>query len=349
MASDLDWVKAGDRRVVWQGHVSLEPVGGFGGALKPWRIPFADRSLFPGVVERAEMPSGVRLSIVTDSRRLAIRGAYQVEDPNFNRPAQARVGRVGNEVIDVPTDGTIVNLPGDGEREVSVWLPQVGTMVVDGLGLEAGATVTRPDDDERPRWITYGSSITHCAEANGPLRTWAARVANEAGLNLTNLGYAGQCLLDPMVARLIRDLPADYISVCCGINIYGDGGFSQRTLPAAIIGTIELLREGHPDVPLCLISPIFSPPREQVASNGLTLVDFRRIIARVVKLLRDRGDESLHYVDGLSIFGPDSIPAGAAMADLLPDELHPNDAAQPVVAANVMQHVVRGAFGLQED
>ena len=346
MASDLTLIPAGDRRIGWQGHVSLESIGGFGGAMKAWRIPFADRGLFPGVAERAEMASGVRLSVVTDSRRLALRGVYQVDDANFSRPAQAMVG---GQIIDVPTDGTAVDLPGDGLREVSLWLPQVGTIVVEGVAIDSGATLRRPEEDERPRWITYGSSITHCAEASGPLRTWAARVANEAGLNLTNLGYAGQCLLDPMVARLIRDLPADYISVCCGINIYGDGGFSQRTLPAAIIGTIELLREGHPDVPLCLISPIFSPPREQVASNGLTLVDFRRIIARVVKLLRDRGDESLHYVDGLSIFGPDSIPAGASMADLLPDELHPNDAAQPVVAANVMQHVVRGAFGLQED
>ena len=55
--------------------------------------------------------------------------------------------------------------------------------------------------DALPRWITYGSSITHCRTAASPAATWPALVARARGLKLTALGFRGQAHADPMIAR----------------------------------------------------------------------------------------------------------------------------------------------------
>ncbi len=336
MPDATQFVAATDPRLRWRGHISLEPMGD---AIKPWRIPYLDRELFPGVNEKAEMAAGVRIELSTDATWLMLDADLPAGEET--RPAQVLDG---GEVVDV-VPGQHCKLPGEGRRTLSVWLPQIGTSVVRGIELPSQAKTGRPDDDEQPRWLTYGSSITHCSDATGPTRTWPARVATEAGLDLTCLGFGGECHLDPMVARVIRSQPADFISICAGINLHNAGTLNSRSFLAALFGTIETIREGHPDTPLCLISPIFSPPRENEAVLDLTLVDMRRVVGDVVKRLQNRGDEALHYVDGLSIFGPDSIPSGSDMKTLMPDDLHPADVAQPILAANVLRHVIGGAFG----
>ena len=94
---------------------------------------------------------------------------------------------------------------------IELWLPQFGSFQLRNLEIDDGATL-QPFADARPQWVTYGSSITQCRTAASPTQTWPAIVARQHGLNLTCLGYGGQCHLDAMVARMIRDLPADYIA-----------------------------------------------------------------------------------------------------------------------------------------
>ena len=335
MLSDTQTIVATDPRLRWAGHVSLETVGH---TVRPWRIPYLDRALFPGVADKAEMAAGVRIVLETDAAHVGLDAETVGSD---GQPAQAAVG---DEVVDL-SPGTMTPLPGGGRRTVELWLPHFGTTIVRGVVLPGGASVNRPPDDERPVWLTYGSSITHCRTATAPTRTWPARVARAAGLDLTCLGFGGQCHLDPMVARVIRNQPADLISICCGINIHGSGSLNSRSFPAAVIGTVETIREDHPDTPLCLISPIWGDWREIKATADLTLVDMRRVLAETVATLRDRGDEALHYVDGLTLFGPNSIGDGD-LKRLMPDDLHPNDEAQPILADNVLRRVIAGVFGV---
>jgi hypothetical protein len=331
-------VPADDPRLSWQGQLSLERVDG---GLKPWRIPQADRELFPGVRDRACHAAGVRVAFETDAERLTIDAVHQAGDKGMTDVV------VGDKVesVRLTDDPVEAELAGAGMRRVEVWLPQFGETVLRGFALPAGARVAAVPVDHRPRWLTYGSSITQCRQADSPTRTWPAIVARRAGLDLTNLGFGGQCHLDPAVARLIRDRPADYISICAGINSHW-GALAERTYRAAWIGTILTVREGHPTTPLAMISPIYSPPRETMpGSSGLTLQAMRRITSEVAGLFRARGDTRLAYVDGLDCFGPDSIPTGADMDELMPDFLHPADAAQPILAQNVLRHVVAGVFG----
>ncbi|HEV2123154.1 MAG TPA: GDSL-type esterase/lipase family protein [Chloroflexota bacterium] len=182
--------------------------------------------------------------------------------------------------------------------------------------------------------------MTQCAAAASPTQTWTAIVARERGLNLTCFGFGGQCHIEPMVARLIRDLPADYISLCLGINVYGARSLTARTFRPAVLGFIAIVRERHPDIPLVVISPIVSAPRETEPNQaGLSLALMRQEIAEAVEALRAHGDEALHYVDGLRIFGPD-------LQHLQPDQVHPDAEGYRVLARNFLREVAVPHFNI---
>ena len=97
------------------------------------------------------------------------------------------------------------------------------------------------------------------------------------------------------------------------------------------------MRDGHPDTPLLVVSPIICPAHEDapgptdgtsgtarsIASpvaleqGALTLTMIRGIIESVVKARRDHGDANLHYLDGRELFNESDV-------HMLPDGLHPN-------------------------
>jgi lysophospholipase L1-like esterase len=181
--------------------------------------------------------------------------------------------------------------------------------------------------------VTYGSSITHCGSAHSPARTWPAVAARLRGLNVTSLGYGGQCHMDPLVAMMIRDLPADFISLKVGINMVG-GSVSPRTYRPLLTGMVRIIREKQPLTPIAVISPIISPPREETpGATGMTLRLMRQELETAVARLRECGDANVHYVDGLELFGPELV------ADYLPDLLHPNGDGYEIMGRNFADKV----------
>jgi hypothetical protein len=224
-----------------------------------------------------------------------------------------------------------------GKKTVEIWLPQ--TAVVEVCALRADEPMI-PHEDRRGRWIHYGSSISHCYEAHSPTRTWPAVAAGLAGVNLLNLGVAGECFLDQFAARAIRDEPAAFISLKLGINVVNADAMKPRTFAPAVHGFLDTVREGHRTTPILVVSPIVCPVHEEtpgptlprdpegpfvasaqpvapeVAALGLPL---RRIRATLEEIVRARSvdDANLHYLDGLTLFGEGDV------ADL-PDLLHPN-------------------------
>ena len=327
-------IQPDDPRITWQGAISLHRAAEW---TQPWRLPFDDLALFPpdALRERAAMPAGVRISFRSDTTTLAGRIA----------PADAE-----SSPIDLLCDGQLHasaeiggrdsfefrGLPA-GEKLMELWLPQYGELRLRSLEISDGASLA-PFEDSRPRWITYGSSITHCRTAASPSRTWPAIVAREHGLNLTCLGYGGQCHLDAMIARLMRDLPADFISIKVGINIYGSDSLGPRAFRPAVIGFVETLRERHDSIPIAVISPIFSPPREDTPNGvGFTLRAMRDEVAEAVTAIRSRGGDNVHYVDGLRLFGPEH-------AHMLPDDLHPDAEGYATMGHNFLREVAAPLF-----
>ena len=287
----------------WQGIISLQYSDDW---VMPWRIPYNDRGLFLpiDIQDRAALSAGVRISFYSDTTEM-IGEVISSKDPGS---------------IDLFCDGKFYkslemegknnfvfqNLP-SGEKLIELWLPQYTEFRLKVLHLDDSSSFT-PYSDQRPKWTTYGSSITHCAGAEKPSNTWPGIVSRNHGLNLTCLGYGGNCHLEPMIARMIRDLPADFISIKVGINIQNSSSLSIRTFAPAIVGFVKIIREKHPNTPLVVISPIYSSPREQQPNLvGSSLEDFRVEVANTVSVLQSHGDSNIHCVDGLNLFDAKTI------------------------------------------
>ncbi|MGG3312300.1 SGNH/GDSL hydrolase family protein [Paenibacillus lautus] len=284
--------------------------------IKPWRIPYMDYELYPpaGIDGKAEICAGIRLRLRTDSTEVAVSFAPLADNAAMDCVAGGELC----ETISLPAGATeaLFSGLGDGTKDMEIWLPQNIGMTVTGLRIGAQA-IGVPLPDTRPRWITYGSSITQCVGASSPSRAWPAIAAEAAGFSLTNLGFSGNCHMEPMIGRLIRDLTADFISICAGVNIYGGGTLSPRMFKPLLIGLLETIRDKHRDTPLLVISPIYGTLREtQLNSLGFTLPMMRELIRETVELLRARGDRQLFYQDGLNWLGPEDEA-------FLTDGLHP--------------------------
>ncbi|MCW2165669.1 GDSL-like Lipase/Acylhydrolase family protein [Microbacterium hydrothermale] len=214
---------------------------------------------------------------------------------------------------------------------------------VDLVSLDSDAPLA-PIDDPRPVWVHHGSSISHGSNAAAPTEIWPVVAARAAGVQLRNLGFGGSAMVDPFLARVIRDQDADLISVKLGINVVNADAMRARAFVPAVHGFLDTIREGHADTPLLVVSPIHSGIHEktpgpgafdpdslregaarfvatgsaaEVARGALTLEVVRDLLAGVVAARSD--DPALHYLDGLSLYGADD-----AVAHPLPDGLHPD-------------------------
>ncbi|MBC2601275.1 SGNH/GDSL hydrolase family protein [Puniceicoccus vermicola] len=315
-----------DPRLSWPGSVSLEQTDSF---TRPWRIPFSRKTLFhPQLLEKASKSAGVRIAFGSSTTRIA--GKFhriETENPKLNLCVDGKLF----ETIDL-TDATEFSCAGlpSGDKRLELWLPQFADFFLEHLEIDDNASLAVQQDD-RPRWITYGSSITHCRSAQSPTLTWPAIVARDQDLNLTSLGFGGECHLDIQIARLIRDLPADAISICAGINIYGRGSLSARSFAQNLIASVEIIREKHPDTPLLLISPIYGCERETNPNAcSMTLADYRAQVRETAELFQKLGDSHLHYLDGLELFGE-------SLAQHLPDNLHPSAEGYQIMGENFLK------------
>lgn len=238
-----------------------------------------------------------------------------------------------------PTTVRFDGLPGEPGTRVELWLPQAAVVEVRQLRVNDRATV-EPAPAVGPRWIHYGSSISHCLEADRPTGAWPVVAARLAGLDLQSFAFAGQCMLDQVIARAIRDLPADVITMKVGINVVNADAMRERTFITALHGFLDTVRDGHPTTPIAVVTPIVCPPAEEhpgptfTGADGLTAVvprpaelavgalhlrRIRELITDVVAARQAFGDRNLHPLDGIALFGPDDV-------DDLPDRLHPNAA-----------------------
>jgi lysophospholipase L1-like esterase len=327
------------------------------------RVPRWARSQLVDPLHRevAAMPAGVRLEMRSSTRTLEvdvdltyfqIRGR-DVIPPTFDLAVEGRplrsVTAAGGTKIVIDPDGTTEtvpgpastvrfdDLPGDPDVTVELWFPHSAVMRLRAVRVDDGSELL-PLRQRRARWAHHGSSISHCLEAPSPTATWPAIVARTAGVDLVNLAMAGNAQLDPHVAKTIRNLDVDVISLKLGINVVNGDTMRERVFLPALHGFLDLIRDGHPATPLLMVTPILCPAVEEhpgptlrtdagqirtvsrppeLCVGALTLRRIRELTTQVVLERQESGDANLHLADGLSLMGPGDV-------DELPDGLHPS-------------------------
>jgi hypothetical protein len=224
---------------------------------------------------------------------------------------------------------------GRAMKQLEIWLPQKCVVEVRDVRVSTGSAVKAIKPLHRC-WVHYGSSISQCGEAEGPTETWPAIVARLVGLDLISLGFGGQCHLDQCVARTIRDLQTDLISLKVGINIVSGDTMRERAFVPALHGFLDTVRDGHLATPLIVITPILYPAGEshpgpsglksgrsfvldrpeELSFGALSIERIRELVTDVVERRRADGDLNLHLLDGRKLFGEEDV------SDLV-DGLHP--------------------------
>jgi hypothetical protein len=343
--------------------------------LPQWTVAQSDLSM----ERQATAGSGVRLVFRTAARAVELDvlttvPQMAVDEPNPDdagmfemtvggEPFGVRKAPVGNVIqLDatyqeagfLPGEPATVRFDGlpDGLKDVEIWLPQwVRTEIV---ALRADDAVEPSTAVSRRIWLHHGSSISQCNEAESPLGAWPVIAARAVGVEPVNLGLSGNCFLDPFVARSIRDTAADAISLKLGINFTSRAAYRLRTLGPAVHGFLDTIRDGHPDTPILLVSPIACPAVErtpgptvwqegvftatgdpdQVAMGALTLEVVRAELRRIVTA-RAKQDPNIFYLDGLELLGLDEAD------EYLGEGLHPTPAGYRLIG----ERFAKLAFG----
>ncbi|SEQ93903.1 GDSL-type esterase/lipase family protein [Lentzea albida] len=360
-----------------RGAAELEDTGR---GLRPHRLPGRVRTLFPDpqLMAAESQPSGVRVVMTTEARTVEL-------DLHPTRVSYRGTSRPRGSV-DLVVDGTLVagtrldggdhveidlatgtsefhagqsttvrfdGLPG-GDKLVEIWLPH--NEGVEIVALRTDAPV-HPVPAEKRIWVHHGSSISHGSNATSPTRIWPAVAARLGDVELHNLGFGGSALADQFVARVIRDRPADLISVKLGINVVNLDAMRLRAFVPAVHGFLDTIRDGHPDTPLVLVSPIFCGTHEDTPGPGEMHTDAAgtvtfaasgphgpapqltlRVIRDALRSLAERraDDPNLHHLDGLQLYGEQD-----AVTHPLPDALHPDTATHGLIG----ERFARYAFG----
>jgi hypothetical protein len=255
-----------------------------------------------------------------------------------------------------------------GVKDVDIWLPH--NEMTELVALRTDACVAAAPDSGRPVWLHHGSSISHGSNAESPSTTWPALAAAAGGVDLVSLGFGGSALLDPFVARSIRDAAADLISLKIGINLVNTDLMRLRAFGPAVHGFLDTIREGHPDTPLLVVSPILCPIHEDTPgpagpdfsklSEGLlsfvatgdpadpTRLTLNRIRDELARIVAQRAecDPNLHYLDGRELYGD-----ADAEALPLPDQLHPDAATHRLIGERFadLAFGAGGAFSSRRD
>jgi lysophospholipase L1-like esterase len=292
----------------------------------------ADLDRLPGdTVAAARLPVGVRLELVGDAEVVELDYETRTEDLGY------RGDSAGTSFTVVCRDEVVVEQrarlgPGtarldldaivdrDPATPVLVYLPEGMQPVVRAVRAFGGALEPAP---VQPRWLAYGDSIVEGWIASGPIGAWPAVAGRRHGLDIVNLGYAGAARGEIPSAEHLAALDAAVISISHGTNCWSRIPFSSAMFRAQTQAFLAVVREGHPDTPIVVTSPILRPDAEATPNRlSATLDDLRIVMEEVVAERIADGDAALTLVGGRALIGP---------ADL-PDGIHPGDQGHAALA-----------------
>ncbi|HOW68302.1 MAG TPA: SGNH/GDSL hydrolase family protein [Candidatus Paceibacterota bacterium] len=275
------------------------------------RLPLRLKDQFrPAVWSLAQAPSGGRIRFRTDSTTVGL----AAENPDFsNMHHMASVGENGFDLY-VGRDylgsawpdatGKIVKEWTIGSErkmhDVTLYLPLYKAVTVHELSLDAGARLESPAPyDVTHPIVYYGSSITQGGCASNPGGACQAILERKLNADFVNLGFSGNGLGEPALAKAICELDPS----CVVLDFWANPSAEQYA--SALPPFVEILRQKWPRLPILVTSP-FHFPAEDLGGQVAREQSAKRATAReFVKQHRRGGDRKIWFVDGLDMLSPE--------------------------------------------
>ncbi|WP_406002000.1 GDSL-type esterase/lipase family protein [Streptomyces sp. NBC_00829] len=309
---------------------------------RPVRADPADLGRLPwDITERAALPIGVRLEFTSEGAR-AVEIRYRAVFPGPSdalRDVAHRFalwgpdGFVSETITEPAAEARVtVPLPASCGGPFTIHPPEARSPEILALRGVGGSIGPAP---HRPRWLVHGDSITEGWWSTRPAHSWPAVAGRALGLNAVNLGYAGSAHGELATAEQLAVLPADVITLAFGTNCWTGVPCSATLLYETTRAFLAVVRQGHPDTPLLLVSPVLCPAAEESPNRlGATLAELRSAMERAV---RDRvdgdretpGDPRLALLPGRDLIGPEHLADG----------VHPDDEGHAAIGAAVAEAI----------
>jgi len=271
----------------------------------------------------AEIPVGVRLELSGDAEAVDVVYRTATDNLGYRGDGAGRTFTLwrGGKLVDEEKAGTgdsRVRLALGGwprEERAIVYLPEGMKPTIRSLGGVGGRIEPAPAD--QPRWIAYGDSVAEGWTASGPAYAWPAIAGREHELDVVNMGYAGAARGEVASAEQIAALEADVISITHGTNCWTRTPHSVDMMLASIAAFIDVVRQGHPDTPIVVVSPVIRPDAETTPNRfGATLQDLRHAMEAEAE------HRDVVVISGADLIGPEHLSDG----------IHPNDDGHRILA-----------------
>ncbi len=316
------WVPLGTQNVEVDGLPWYPENGG-----ELFRLPVRLKDTYRKPVwNLAQSPSGGRIRFRTDSTAVAIRLEYPAPPEMGNMHAFGQTG------VDLYADGVYRGTatadkdakPGKTydhtyykdqprtAREITVYLPLYIGVKVLGIGLDPGARIepAKPFAFSKPL-VFYGTSITQGGCASRPGMSYQAILGRMLNADFVNLGFSGNGLGEPELARAVTGIDA-----ACFVMDMAQNNPTVESLKQAYAPFLETIRGKHPDTPILAITPIYAA--RESWSRDERLEGMRELIRHAAAERITAGDRHIEIVEGTDLLGP-------TRGDGLVDGTHPND------------------------
>ncbi len=238
----------------------------------------------------------------------------------------------------ISSKGTVLELPAPDEPEmlerihrennipfahdlVRLILPSSGFRIFDIEG-----DIEPPSENDLPKLklLTYGSSITHGSTAVINCNTWAARLAENIGADLQNLGFAGSARMEKVMADHIATLDFDIATIEMGINVVGC--YTQEEFYERSKYFLETVARSHPKSRIFAID-IFYCGGDMKGKPKVGL--FRETVRKITEEL---GLENIRHISGTSLLTGSHGLSG--------DLTHPNPRGVEEIARNLTRLIL---------
>lgn len=320
---DIRWLSPPHERLEVNGLHWYKENGG-----ELFRLPVRLKDSFrPAVWTLAQSPSGGRIRFRSNTQTLAIRLQYP------SPPNMTNMHAFGQTGVDLYVDGVYHSTaiaPKDAapektqehfyfrpaereakDHELVLYLPLYKPVTVLGIGIGADATLAPPTPfASRAPVVFYGTSITQGGCASRPGMSYQAILGRMLNIDFINLGFSGNGLGEPELARAVASIDA-----ACFVIDFAQNNRTLENLQKAYSPFLDTVRKARPDTPILAITPIHSSREAWGVSH---LEDMRTHIREVVSSRIAAGDRKIRIIEGPSLIGPSRL-------DGLVDGSHPND------------------------
>lgn len=209
------------------------------------------------------------------------------------------------------SEANLVQHMDKSEKECLLYLPLYDETTSLEIGLDPGASASALPDPFGKRVLIYGSSILQGASASRAGLAYPARLSRETGLNYLNLGLSGNGKMEPAVADMIAEIPADAYILDCVPNS------SPQMIKDRAEYLVTTIRKHHPKAPIIMVQSIVREHGFFDLKVGQYVADQNKAYQEAFLLLQKKGLQDLYFIPGADMLGKDHEGTG--------DGTHPND------------------------